>query len=228
MPGAIIPSAPSIESVQVGRVAPLGTRSGSVPSGFVKSVVHGPVRVAALGLEGDEQADLTVHGGPDKAVYFYPTEHYPSWRHDVPRHVQCLVAGAFGENITIRGLNEESVSIGDVMRVGTAEVQVTQPRQPCFKLGLRFNDNSLGRIMMQYGRTGWYVRVLTPGSLQAGNVLEVVRRPNPAWTISRFNDFIMNRRDARDDFEELASLEGLAEVWKQAAEESRLDTGEAG
>jgi MOSC domain-containing protein YiiM len=190
-----------------------------VPSGFVKSAVQGLVRVVTLGLDGDEQADLTVHGGPDKAVYFYPAEHYPLWLHDVPRHAKTLVAGAFGENITTKGLFEDSVSIGDVVRIGTAELQVTQPRQPCFKLGLRFNDNSLGRIMMQTGRTGWYMRVLKPGTLQAGDKIHVLRRPDAEWTISRFNGFILNRRSANDEFAEIASLEGLADVWKQAAKE---------
>jgi len=210
--------APRVMSVQVGRIAPLGAQG--VPSGFVKSPVAGPVRVAPLGLDGDEQADLTVHGGPDKAVYFYPSEHYPRWLVDVPRHEHALHAGAFGENITTVGLDESSVAIGDVFRIGSAEFQATQPRQPCFKLGLRFNDSSLGRIMMQTGRTGWYVRVLKPGSLGAGDAIEVLRRPNPAWTIGRFNAFVLHRRAAKAEIVEVAALEGLAEVWKTGLEES--------
>ena len=211
-------------SVQVGRIAPLGTPG--VPSGFVKSAVRGPVQVGTLGLNGDEQADLTVHGGPDKAVYMYPAEHYPRWLQDVPRHSNILVAGAFGENLTTTGLNEDSVSIGDVFRIGSSEVQVTQPRQPCFKLGLRFNDGSLGRIMMQTGRTGWYVRVLKTGSLQSGDEIHVLRRPNPQWTIARFNALLLSRREAKGAFAQLAALEGLAHVWKQAAEEALRETDE--
>jgi len=126
------PDTARVASVQVGRIAPLGPES--VPSAFVKLPVTGPVHAATLGLAGDEQADLTVHGGPDKAVYLYPSEHYPLWLRDVPRHAQTLMAGAFGENITTSGLEEATVAIGDVFRIGTAEVQVTQPRQPCFKL----------------------------------------------------------------------------------------------
>jgi MOSC domain-containing protein YiiM len=213
----------TVESVQVGRVAPLGP--DGVTSGFVKSPVAGPVEAMPLGLRGDEQADLTVHGGLDKAVYFYPSEHYPRWGRDVPRHTPMLVAGAFGENITTAGLDEDSVSIGDVLRIGTAELQVTQPRQPCFKLGLRFDDSGLGRLMLQSGRTGWYTRVIIPGTLAAGDEIHVVRRPNPAWTIARFNRFIPRRRDARSEFAELAALEGLAEVWKQAARDAD-DRGE--
>ncbi len=224
MPRTTRPEVPRVASVQVGRIAPLGWQG--VPSGFVKSAVSGPVRVALLNLEGDEQADLTVHGGPDKAVYFYPSEHYPDWIRDVPRHERALVAGAFGENITSTGLDESSISIGDVFRIGSAEMQVSQPRQPCFKLGLRFDDSSLGRIMMQTGRTGWYVRVLTPGVLQAGDEIELLRRPNPDWTVSRFNRFLLNRKSPKSEIAELAALEGLADVWKQGLEESLADPRE--
>jgi MOSC domain-containing protein YiiM len=207
--------AASVYSIQVGRVAPLGPEG--VPSGFVKRAVSGPLRVRTLGLEGDEQADLTVHGGPDKAVYLYPAEHYPRWFSDVPHHRHSLVAGGFGENLTVAGLDEDSVSIGDTFRVGTATMQVTQPRQPCFKLGLRFDDKTLGRIMMQTGRSGWYVRVLKEGDVSAGDALVTVDRPNPAWTVARFNRFILSTRDDRADLSELAALEGLAGGWKQRA-----------
>lgn len=215
---------PRVVSVQVGRIAPLGARG--VPSGFVKSAVHGPVHVAPLGLAGDQQADLTVHGGPDKAVYFYPSEHYPRWAADVPRHKDTLQAGAFGENLTTIGLDEETIAIGDVFRIGSAEVQVTQPRQPCFKLGLRFGDNSLGRIMVQTGRTGWYVRVLKPGTLEAGDGIEVRRRPNPSWTIARFNAFVLSRRATKAEIAEVVGLEGLAEVWRAGLTESLADAPE--
>ena len=155
----------SVLSLQMGRIAPLGPKA--VPSAFVKTTVSGSVTAQRLGLEGDEQADLSVHGGPDKAVYFYPSEHYPRWAADVPRHERLLLPGAFGENVTTIGLDEQTVSIGDVLAIGSAEMQVTQPRQPCFKLGLRFGDNTLGRIMMQSGRTGWYVRRLAAGRIES-------------------------------------------------------------
>lgn len=201
-------------SVQVGRVAPLGPQG--VPSGFVKTGVSGPVEVRRLGLEGDEQADLTVHGGPDKAVYCYPSEHYPAWIAEAARHQGELRPGGFGENLTTSGLDESSVAIGDVLAIGSAEVQVTQPRQPCFKLGLRFRDNAMGRAMLQSGRTGWYLRVLKEGRLGEGDAIRPVRRPNPSWTIERFNG-LLRRRDAGEaELEELAGLEGLAEVWRRS------------
>lgn len=214
---------PSVLSVQVGRIAPLGPLGE--PSAFVKTTVSGPVQLAELGIEGDEQADLSVHGGPDKAVYFYPAENYALWMQDVPQHERLLVPGGFGENVTINGLNEESVSIGDLFRIGTAEVQVTQPRQPCFKLGLRFDDSSLGRIMMQTRRTGWYVRVVTPGVLQAGDAIEVLKRSNPGWTIARFAEFIRDKRVVKEELDELLTLEGLADGWKQRIARGRASLG---
>jgi len=211
-------SVPSVISIQVGRIAPLG--SEGVPSGFVKSPVTGPVVVGPLGLRGDQQADLTVHGGVDKAVYVYPSEHYASWIADVPRHEAVLVPGGFGENITIRGMDEDAASVGQVFRIGSAELQVTQPRLPCSKLALRFDDATLGRIMMQTSRTGWYMRVLRPGVIEAGDTIEILAQPNPSWTIARFARFIPVRRASLAEFAELATLEGIPESWKHAAAEA--------
>ncbi len=204
---------PSIVSLQVGRIAPLGPNRE--PSAFIKQTLVGTAHVEPLGIVGDEQADLRVHGGPDKAVYFYPSEHYPRWLADVPGHEKILLPGAFGENITTLGLDEQTIAIGDILAIGSTQMQVTQPRQPCFKLGLRFNDNTLGRIMMQTGRTGWYARILRTGDLTAGDAIHVLHRPNPAWTISRFNQFILRRSATTEELDELAGLEGLAEVWRR-------------
>jgi MOSC domain-containing protein YiiM len=209
----------SVLSIQVGRIAPLGPKK--VPSAFVKLTVPGTVRAGALGLAGDEQADLRVHGGPDKAVYFYPSEHYPRWAADVPAHEQTLLPGAFGENVTTVGLDEQEVSIGDTLAIGSAHMQVTQPRQPCFKLGLRFADNSLGRVMMQSGRTGWYMRVLQEGEVTAGDEIRVLRRPNPQWTIARFNDFVVRRSATADEMNQMLKLEGLAQVWRDEILQAR-------
>lgn len=211
------PPAPTVVSIQTGRIAALGPEG--VPSGFVKSPVTGPVRIGRLGLAGDEQADLTVHGGVDKAVYLYSFEHYERWVADVPAHRATLIPGGFGENLTVTALDEDSVCIGDTFRIGTAVLQVTQPRQPCFKLGLRFGDNSLGKRMMQTGRSGWYARVLHEGSAHTGDALLRTAHPNPTWSIARFNRFILSRRDSATDLAELATLEGLAEGWRLRAAE---------
>jgi MOSC domain-containing protein YiiM/ketosteroid isomerase-like protein len=173
----------SIVSVQVGRVAPLGP--AGVPSGFVKRPVSGTVAVTPLGLLGDEQADLRIHGGPEKAVYLYPEEHYERWRALFPEHAAALVPGGFGENLTTRGLDEATICIGDVLIVGTARLQVTQPRQPCFKLGLRFDDPRLARAMISHGLSGWYARVLDPGTVEANAPIRLFDRPNPEWPVAR-------------------------------------------
>ena len=160
-------SGATLISVQVGRVAPLGPEG--VPSAFVKCPVDGPIAVMALGLAGDQQADLRVHGGPEKAVYGYALSSYAPWRHAFPEHDALLVPGAFGENLTIGGMDEETVHIGDVVRVGSATLQVTQPRQPCFKFALRFAEKRMPKAMIRNGRSGWYYRVVEAGVLAAGD-----------------------------------------------------------
>jgi MOSC domain-containing protein YiiM len=205
-------------SVQVGRVAPLGPEA--VPSGFVKRSVAAAVAVEALGLVGDEQADRSVHGGPDKAVYAYPLEHYQRWREAVPQHAALLVPGGFGENLTTEGLDEDGVAIGDVFRVGGASLEVTQPRQPCFKLALRFADPRMVRAMVRSGLTGWYLRVVEPGPVAPGNAIALMRRPSPHWTIARFNRLINGGGGTAEELAELAELPGLARHWQRVARQS--------
>lgn len=197
----------SIVSVQVGHVAPLGPRR--VPSAFVKRPICGQVMVQRLGLVGDQQADPRVHGGPDKAVYCYPIEHYAKWLAEHPSAGALLVPGGFGENLTTLDFDEDGVCIGDILRIGSVTAQVTQPRQPCFKLGLRFANMHMLRAMTHSGRSGWYLRVLEPGSVEAGASITTIDRLNPFWPIMRLNRLI--RGDARlDEIAELASLRGIA------------------
>jgi MOSC domain-containing protein YiiM len=197
----------SIVSVQVGHVAPLGP--GQVPSAFVKRPISGPVMVERLGLVGDQQADLRVHGGPDKAVYCYPIEHYAKWLAERPSAEALLVPGGFGENLTTLGLDEDRVCIGDILLIGSVTAQVTQPRTPCFKLGLRFANMLMLRAMIRSGRSGWYLRVLEPGLVEAGASTTIIDRLNPSWPVARLNRLI--RGDARlDEIAELASLRGIA------------------
>ena len=139
--------------------------------------VDGPVAVGPLGLAGDEQAELSVHGGPDKAVYGYPAAHYAAWRDDYPEHAGLFVAGGVGENLTIAGWTEADLCVGDVHRMGSATLQVCQPRQPCFKFALRFGDNRLPKAMVRNGRAGWYYRVLEPGMLDGGDAVTLHRPP---------------------------------------------------
>jgi MOSC domain-containing protein YiiM len=197
----------SIVSVQVGHVAPLGPRQ--VPSAFVKRPIAGRVMVERLGLTGDQQADLRVHGGPDKAIYCYPIEHYGNWLAELPSADALLVPGGFGENLTTRGFDEDQICIGDVLRIGGVTAQVTQPRRPCFKLGLRFANMQMLRALQRSGRSGWYLRVLEPGLVEAGASITTIDRLNPSWPISRLNRLI-NGRGQLDEVAELASLPGIA------------------
>lgn len=206
----------SVLSVQIGAVAPLGPQA--VPSGFRKRPRSGPVRIARLGLEGDEQADHRVHGGPDKAVYAYAAAHYPRWRLDHPVHAQRLVPGAFGENLTVTGIEEGDLHAGDVHRVGTALLQVCQPRQPCFKLALHFEDGQMPRAMVRNGRAGWYYRVLEQGQLQAGDSVCLMDRPNPGLPFTRLIDIIYRRQASREDWRLLSTAAGVAESVRQQAQ----------
>lgn len=181
-----------VRSIQVGRAAPLGP--DGVLSGFVKHPVAGPVTVGELGLTGDEQADLRVHGGPDKAVYGYAYLNYAAWRTQFPQYESKFVAGGLGENLTLEACDETQVCINDVVRIGSVTLQVSQPRQPCFKFALRFNDPSLPRAMMRNGFCGWYYRVLEPGRLEAGDAVLLQERPMPEWSVERVNRLIVQRR----------------------------------
>ena len=215
----VVPGSPPVASVlavHVGRARPLGPEG--VPSGFVKSAVAGAVPVRALGLEGDEQADLRVHGGVDKAVYGYALSNYPRWQADFPAHAALFAPGGFGENLAIDGLDESGVCIGDVHAIGTAQLIVSQPRQPCFKLALRFNDEQVVHAMVGNGRSGWYYRVARDGVVRAGDDVRCVERPNPGWTIARFVAGASRRTFSPSEWAELRSLAGLAQSWRERAE----------
>jgi len=179
--------------------------------------------VQRLGLVGDQQADLRVHGGPDKAVYAYPIEHYANWLAERRSPEALLVPGGFGENLTTRGVDEHGVCIGDILRIGSVTAQVTQPRQPCFKLGLRFEDPQMLRAMTHSGRTGWYLRVLEPGLVEAGASITTIDRLNPSWPIVRVNRLI--RGDAGlDEIAELARLRGIADDLRDAVRSAIKDS----
>ncbi|KFA38520.1 molybdenum cofactor sulfurase, partial [Xanthomonas vasicola pv. musacearum NCPPB 4384] len=156
------PIAIKIDSVAIGRVRDF-TRPGS-RSAIDKRALQGAVQVGIEGLEGDEQGDLRVHGGPDKAIHHYPRDHYAAWRNELGTHALLEAAGAFGENLSSVGLTEADVCLGDRFALGTAVVEVSQLRQPCWKLSDRFGVRELARRVQETGRTGWYYRVLQPGS----------------------------------------------------------------
>ena len=159
-------------SVNVGQPREVEFRDGTVLTGIFKAPVAGRVTVHKLNLKGDRQADLTVHGGPDKAVYCYPAEHYPYWATQLPGAE--LPYGMFGENLTTEGLDEASVHIGDQFRIGSAVLQVTQPRTPCYKLGIKFGRSDMVQRFWSSGRSGFYFSVVVEGDVGSGDVIERV------------------------------------------------------
>ena len=178
-------------SVNVGRPRTVDWRGQRVRSAIWKVPVAGPVRVTRLTLEGDEQSDLRVHGGPDKAVYVYPSEHYAYWAREVPGMDRPW--GAFGENFTTEGLLERDVRIGDRLQVGTAELRVTDPRMPCYKLGVRFGREDMVKRFLASGRTGFYLAVLREGEVTAGDPIALVARGERELTIADVVDRLRER-----------------------------------
>jgi len=169
-----------ILSVQVGRPRSVTHRGREVRTAIFKEPVLFPVAVRRLGLAGDVQADLRVHGGPDKAVYAYDEGGYLHFRRALARE---LPFGQFGENLTVAGMPETEVRLDDVYRAGSALLQVTQPRSPCFKLGIRMEMPSFLKMFLESGRTGFYLRVLEEGELAAGEAVELVSRDASAPTV---------------------------------------------
>lgn len=193
-----------------GMPQPLGDKA--VPSSIAsRRPVTGPVRVTMLGLDGDAVGDTKVHGGPDKAIHLYPHDHYAVWAAEQPAMAAHLSqAGAFGENLSVAGVTEADVCLGDVVALGTARLQIAQSRQPCWKLGVRFGLPTLPRLVQKTGRTGWYYRVLEEGAVQAGDELRLIDRPNPAWTLARALRTLYVDTLNRDALAELSTLPGAS------------------
>ena len=212
-------AAGTIVALCVGTPRDLGRDSAPEPfdrawtTGIFKTPVEGPVRLSSLGFTGDGQADLTVHGGPDKAVCVYSADHYPGWRHTLG--FDRFTFGAFGENLTIDGLDEQQVCIGDVWSVGDALVQVSQPRQPCWKLAMKWRRRTLTDEVVASGHTGWYFRVQREGLVAPGASLTLIERRHPEWTIAAANR-VMHRRQG--DTAALARLQALSASWRHTLE----------
>ncbi|MDQ2801113.1 MAG: MOSC domain-containing protein [Armatimonadota bacterium] len=184
-------------------------------SGIWKGPVSGRVHLDWAKLDGDGQADLKNHGGPDKAVCCYAAAHYPAWRTELGRTDDEFPHGAFGENFTWTDAVEEGICIGDIYTVGTARVQVSQPRMPCWKLGRRWERPGLPLEASTSGRTGWYLRVLEPGEVGAGDMLALIERPLPLWSVARVNQAMYVEKNDADMAEELSQLALLAEAWRR-------------
>jgi MOSC domain-containing protein YiiM len=217
-----------ILGLQTGLPRTLGTPGAAEPmdrewtTGFFKEPVSGLRQVRALGIDGDGQADLVNHGGPDKAINAYPSEHYAAWGEELGLKLQ---AGAFGENFTTAGMTEQEVCVGDVFQCGVLCLQVSQPRQPCWKLARRWRIKDLAARVERTGRTGWYFRTLNEGPVQAGMVLTLVKRPAPQWSIATANEVMHHRGEDKEAALALAGCPGLSASWQQSL--GRLAKGEA-
>lgn len=204
-----------VHSVLAGKVAPLGSRG--VPSGIDKQPVSGKVRVTFEGLDCDAQGDRKVHGGTEKALHHYPHDHYALWREEIGDNPRLGARGAFGENISTSGLDERNVAVGDRFRLGSALVEVSQGRQPCWKLNERFATADMAVRVQKTGRTGWYYRVLEEGHVEAGDSLTLVDRPSPEWTLHRVWHLLYVDTLNYDELALMAGLSHLADSWKRYA-----------
>lgn len=184
----------------------------TVTTSIWKRPVSGRVRVGRLNLAGDQQSDLTVHGGPGKAVYAYPSEHYEYWRAELPE--TDLPWGAFGENFTTEGLLEQTLAIGDRLRVGSAEFLVTQPRMPCFKLAIRFSRDDMVKRFLQSGRSGFYLAVLREGEVGAGDAIEVTQREAHGVTVADIVDLYRADADNEALLRRAVEVQALPEAWR--------------
>ncbi len=197
-------------------------------TGFFKAPISGPIRVSETNLEGDAQADLKNHGGVDKAVCCYPKDHWPHWENDLNI---SLPNGAFGENFTTLGADENQVCIGDLFECGTAVFQISQPRQPCWKLARRWRIKDLAAKVERTGKTGWYFRIIRAGHIEAGSQLVLAERPFPEMTVAYANEVMHQLKHDFAAARRLASCPLLSESWKTTlsarAEKGKVESSDA-
>jgi MOSC domain-containing protein YiiM len=204
-----------VVSLNVGLPRPVTWRGRRIMTGIFKAPVEGRARLRRYNLEGDGQADLSVHGGPEKAVYAYPSEHYPFWRREL--ELATLPWGAFGENLTTEGWWEDQVHVGDRFRVGSAELVVTQPRMPCFKLSLRFDrDDIVGRFL-ESERPGIYFAIVREGEIGAGDAMERIHEDPQGVTVVDVLRLYLQRKGESDPdlLRRAVAVEALAEEWRE-------------
>ena len=215
-----------IQAVLCGKAVGFARPDGSVTarSAIAKQPIEGAVAVHTQGLTGDEQGDLHVHGGPDKAVHHYPLEHYAAWRAELGALPILQEPGAFGENLASTGVTEADICWGDTLRLGSVLLQVSQTRQPCWKLNTRFARPQMARLVQNTGRTGWYYRVLEPGQVQAGDALRLLQRPYPHWPLTRVLALLYQRGVEVQQLRSFAQLP-LPPSWQRMVQR-RLDSGQ--
>jgi MOSC domain-containing protein YiiM len=203
-----------VDAVFIGKALPRWP--GRPPSGIGKVRTAERLRLTLTGLVGDEQADLAVHGGPEKAMHHYAADNYAFWKKQLPQKAGCFVAGGFGENISASGLTEKDICIGDVFRIGGAVVQVTQGRQPCWKLSAHISLVDMAARFQKSGLTGWYYRVIEEGFIEEGDCIALLERPQPDWPLTTVIAARFSPALAPEMARQLAGIEQMSRSWHAA------------
>jgi MOSC domain-containing protein YiiM len=199
-------------SVNVGLPRAVNWNDQTVMTGIFKEPVGGPVMLRTLNLDGDRQADLSVHGGVSKAVYAYPAEHYEYWKRELPD--MQLPYGMFGENFSTEGLAEDTVNVGDRFRVGESELMVTEPRMPCYKLGIKFGRADILKKFLASRRTGFYFAVLKEGRVKAGDSMELLSKDTNKIAVAEITRLYAFEKNDVEMLQRVVKLEALSESWR--------------
>jgi MOSC domain-containing protein YiiM len=202
-----------VVSVNVGKPREVEWKGKIVSTSIFKEPVTGRVAMRRLNLDGDRQADLSVHGGAEKAVYVYPAEHYQFWRNEFPN--MELPWSMFGENLTVEGLQEDTVNIGDQLRIGSAQVVVTQPRMPCYKLGIKFKRDDILKRFLVSGRSGFYLAVLEEGEVEAGDPITLIKRNENGVTVGDITRLYTSDKHNLAALRKADTVEALPEGWRE-------------
>lgn len=211
-------NSPFIKQLRKGKVKKMGKKGAKDPfereweSGIFKNPFEDKLWLTKTGLKGDEIADTKVHGGPEKALFAYPVKHYEYWQKELQLEIN---AGGFGENLVVEGTDEFTTCLGDTYRFGDAIIEVSQPRQPCWKPARRFQVIDFALRIQQTGKTGWYFRVLQEGYVEGGVSMELLERPYPEWTIEKCNEVMHKKKDDLELTASLLACEALAQNWQR-------------
>ncbi|MEP5938710.1 MAG: MOSC domain-containing protein [Erythrobacter sp.] len=197
----------SVQAICAGTAVPF---RGQEKSAFAKTPMEGPLAILSEGLDVDEQADRKHHGGPDMALHLYPADHHAFWNAELGGHELLGTPGAFGTNLVVNSIDEEQVHIGDRFQLGGALIEISQSRQPCWKIEHRFDRKGMVATIIKTGRSGWYFRVLEEGSVQAGDQLERIAIGHREWSVRRAFTTLFGPKASQEDLAALAALERLS------------------